>query len=81
MRSKRREPELEEGAAGLALPDRRRSLPRGGQALHEVKSVGAYSGRRSGPLGAGSYAQRATVGVRGGQIFHLAINCAGDSES
>jgi hypothetical protein len=39
------------GAAEPAPPGRRRSAPAGGSALHEVKSVGAYSGRRSGPPG------------------------------
>jgi primosomal protein N' (replication factor Y) (superfamily II helicase) len=31
------------GAAGLALPDRRRNAPPGGSVLHEVKSMGALS--------------------------------------
>ena len=66
---------IQAGAAGLALPDRRRSGPLGGQGVtRSERPWGRYSSRGRGtgfarpqaqrpPRGAGSYAKRTTVGA------------------
>ena len=43
------------GAAGLALPDRRRSAPSGGSEPHEVGSVGAFELQRLHGMGEGIF--------------------------